>query len=109
MTETKAALVWCPFPDTETAREIAATLLREKLIACANILPMIESVFEWEGVVEYATEAAVLFKTTEDRLDQLVARLGECHPYDTPAIMGWKSDTTHPQTINWLHNILGGA
>lgn len=109
MSDVQAALAWCPFPDAGTARRIAAQLLNEKLIACANILPTIESVFEWEGQCSTAAEAAVLFKTTSDRLETLVDRLGEIHPYDTPSIVGWHCDTAHPATMQWLNATVGKA
>ena len=96
------ALVWCPFPDAQTARTIAATLLEEKLIACANILPAIESVFRWKDRVSSDTESAVLFKTTSAQLGPLTKRLEELHPYETPAIMGWLVDETPPSTMEWL-------
>jgi len=105
--ETKAALVWCPFPDAATARDIASILLSEKRIACANIVPTIESIFQWNGAVSSGTESAVLFKTTGEQLDPLITRLGELHPYETPAIMGWLVHKTHPQTMNWLLSTLG--
>ena len=106
MSGIKAALVWCPFPDSETAREVANQLLREKLIACANILPQVESVFEWQGECSSSTEAAVLFKTNSETLEVLVSRLAECHPYEAPAIVGWKCDSSHPLTLNWLTETL---
>ena len=102
MTEVTAALVWCPFPDTKSAKVSAELLLEEKRIACANIVPGIVSVFEWQGACSSSEEVAVLFKTTADRLDEVVDRLGECHPYDTPAIVGWVCDTAHPETLTWL-------
>lgn len=98
----KAALVWCPFPDAEIARQIASTLLKEKRIACANILPAVESVFEWKGAVTSDTESAVLFKTTSEHLEAVITRIGELHPYETPAIMGWLVDETPPATMSWL-------
>lgn len=104
--EAKAALVWCPFPDKATARTIASTLLDEKLIACANILPAIESVFQWKGEVSSETECAVLLKTTAEHLDTLTTRLGELHPYETPAVLGWLVDKTPPQTLHWLNETL---
>ncbi len=102
----EGALVWCPFPDAESARTIAGTLLEEKLIACANILPAIESVFEWQGEVSSETESAVLFKTAAEHLDALTKRLEELHPYETPAIMGWLVDKTPPRTMEWLNETL---
>jgi periplasmic divalent cation tolerance protein len=97
-----AALVWCPFPDSDSARAIAGQLLDEQLIACANILGPIESHFIWQGARATGAETAVLFKTTCECLSPLVARLGALHPYDTPAIIGWRCDASHPATMAWL-------
>jgi len=103
----QAALIWCPCPDPETARRLAEQLLKEKLIACANIVPAITSVFEWEGETRSENEAGLLLKTTTALLDQATTRLGEHHPYDTPAIVGWTCDKAHPDTLNWLGGLLG--
>ena len=102
MSEVQAALVWCTFPDVETARKISGEMLEEKLIACANILPAIEAVFVWDGKISSGDECAVLFKTTANLLDRLVECLGERHPYDTPAIIGWHCNAAHPETLLWL-------
>lgn len=106
---TKAALVWCPFPDKETAREVSARLLEMKLIACANILGPMEAMFEWAGQVNSGNEVPVLFKTDSLSLEQLVSQLGAMHPYDTPTILGWHCDTAHPSTLAWLGGLNLGA
>ncbi|AOL25035.1 divalent cation tolerance protein [Erythrobacter litoralis] len=97
-----AALAYAPFPDRDSAREIAGTLLAERLIACANILAPVESVFEWDGRRTSEEEVGALFKTTSAALAALIERLGELHPYDTPAIIGWHCDAGHPATLEWL-------
>ncbi|MGB3470636.1 MAG: divalent-cation tolerance protein CutA [Erythrobacter sp.] len=102
MSEPRAALIYTPLPDAETARAIAGTLLDEKLIACANILGPVESVFVWEGRTQSAQEVAVLFKTTQECLDLAVSRLGALHPYKTPAIVGTACEAAHPDTLGWL-------
>ena len=96
------AMIYVPFPDRECARAAASQLLEEKLIACANILGEIESLFVWEGQLDSGTEVGVLFKTDATILDQATKRLGELHPYDTPAILGWHCDSAAPPTMNWL-------
>ena len=103
-----AALVWCPFPDVDSARAAADALLDDRLIACANILGSSESRFVWDGARATGSEIAVLFKTTPERLDDVVERLGELHPYDTPAIIGWQADTAHPATFAWLAGSVSG-
>jgi periplasmic divalent cation tolerance protein len=44
-----AALIWCPFASEEAAAEAAAQLLDEGLVACANILPEMRSLYLWQG------------------------------------------------------------
>lgn len=101
------ALIFCPFPDSDTAREVAATLIEERMVACANILGQIESLYVWGGVRGEATEIGVLFKTDATVLEDAIARLGVLHPYDTPAISGWRCDAAHPETARWLGSELG--
>lgn len=108
MTEPAAVLVWCPFPDRESAREAAGLLLDRKLIGCANIVGDIESIFDWNGERCAETEIGVLFKATSDTSAEVVGVLGECHPYDTPAIIAWRCDETHPATLTWLLRQAGG-
>ncbi len=107
MTRPTASLVWCPFPDRESARAAAEALLGEKLIACANILGAIESLFVWDGQQSSDEEVAVLFKTIPGASERMVSRLGELHPYDTPAIIGWDCGIVHPLTVNWLEQHVG--
>lgn len=102
MSAPKAALIYTPLPDAQTARAIAGTLLDEGLVACANILGPVESVFQWNGEIETATESAVLFKTTQDVMDRAIERLGALHPYETPAIVATICDAAHPGTLEWL-------
>jgi periplasmic divalent cation tolerance protein len=97
-----AALVWCPFPDADSARAAADNLLDERLIACANILAPVESRFVWDGAQASGAEVGVLFKTVDDCLDMVMERLGALHPYDTPAIVGWRCDAAHPASLAWL-------
>lgn len=97
-----AALIYAPFPNVETAREAARILLDERLIACANILGEVESLFIWNAKQHSETEVGVLFKTTQTAIDIAVNRLGALHPYETPAIVASVCDTAHPDTLKWL-------
>jgi len=101
-----AALAWSTFPDRESANSIVAIVLEERLIACANLLPAVDAVFEWQGKVERSVEIGVLFKTKAETLDVLIERLGELHPYELPAIIGWTCQASHPETLAWLSNLV---
>jgi periplasmic divalent cation tolerance protein len=97
-----AALIWCPFESEAQAAETAGQLLDEGLVACANLLPGVRSLYAWNGERGEARECGALFKTDADLLDRAVARLAAIHPYETPAIAGWRADATAPATAAWL-------
>jgi periplasmic divalent cation tolerance protein len=97
-----SALIWCPFADEDSAAAAARQLIDERLIACANILPPVRSIYTWQGTLNEATEVGVLFKTDATVLDRATARLAEIHPYDAPAVLGWRTDTAAKPTAEWL-------
>ena len=97
-----SALIWCPFADEASAEKVAKELFDERLIACANILPPMRSLYVWEGKREDAAEVGVLFKTDASALDRATARLAEIHPYDAPAVLGWRTDSASAPTAQWL-------
>tara|TARA_B100000678_G_C18205304_1_gene501119 strand:+ start:793 stop:1104 length:312 start_codon:yes stop_codon:yes gene_type:complete len=97
-----SALVYTVFASREDARSVATALLDEKLVACANVIGRVEALFEWDGERGEGEEIAVLFKTHADRLDAAVSRLDDLHPYDTPAILGWRADASGAATAAWL-------
>lgn len=97
-----ALLVWCPFPDAEEARRVAGILLDEGLIACANIVPGMVSLYVWQGERGEAREAGLLAKTHPSRGAEVVARLEQLHSYQSPAIIAWDSDMVGPATRDWL-------
>ena len=96
------ALVWCPFPDGDSAAAVAGRLLDEGLVACANILPVMRSLYVWQGERGEAEEAGVLFKTDAAVMPRTLARLEQLHPYGEPAILGWRCDAAAPATAAWL-------
>lgn len=96
------ALIWCPFPGPDSAAAAANALLDEGLIACANILGEMRALFAWNGQRETTTETGVLFKTNALVLDRAVTRLAALHPYEEPAILGWRCDAAAPGTAAWL-------
>jgi periplasmic divalent cation tolerance protein len=81
------ALVYVTCPDAATAEGLARTLLTERVIACANVLPGMRSWYRWEGVVTAADEVVVLLKTTLDLAPLVSSRVGLLHPYEVPCIV----------------------
>ena len=66
---------------------MAHLLLEKRLIACANILGSIASVYSWEGEIVEGKEVAVLFKTIPSKVSEAMGFIQTNHSYDIPAIL----------------------
>lgn len=75
------------FDDEAAAAKVAATIIKERLAACAQAEGPIMSTFWWEGEVQSEQEWRVDFKTTTALLDRLTARVVELHSYDVPQVI----------------------
>lgn len=88
--------------DTNEAREIGKDLIREKLAACINILPEMESLYMWEGKLESANEAILIVKTRASIVPQCSERIKSRHSYKTPCILVLGIERGNPDYIKWL-------
>jgi periplasmic divalent cation tolerance protein len=101
------ALIWCPFASEEDGERIARALLAERLVACANILPPMRSLYIWNGAPGEARETGVLFKTDAALLARAVERVAALHPYEEPAVIGWRAAEAPAGTRAWLAGLIG--
>jgi len=97
-----SAMIWCPFADEDSAVRAAGIMLDEGLVACANVLGPMRSLYQWQGERGEAVECGALFKTDATLLDRAVARLEDIHPYDCPAVLGWHTDAAGSAAAQWL-------
>lgn len=80
-------MVFSNAPDTLTAKRIAHYVVEEGLVACANLGAASLSMYMWQGNLEGASEIPLTFKTTVRRIDALLARITQLHPYDVPEVL----------------------
>ena len=80
-------VIYSTIGDIEDARRIAHTLVEEKLVACVNLIPSIESVYRWEGKIEEDEECIFIAKTSDENIDKTIARIKTLHPYELPDIV----------------------
>ena len=94
-------------PDEETARRISRELVKKALVACANIIPSVRSMYFWQDKVEEADEVLVLFKMTAARFGEFATKLRELHPYDVPEIVRLNIAGGSPDYLRWIAKSCG--
>jgi periplasmic divalent cation tolerance protein len=103
----KILLALSTFPDAETARRISNELVAQKFVACANILPSVESIYTWKGKIEKADETLVFFKLSEVRQAAFQEKLRSLHPYDVPEIVFVPISSGLPDYLRWVADNCG--
>ena len=81
-----AALIFLTCKNSAEARKIALELLRKKLVACANIVPKIESHYLWKSKIEKSKEALLILKTRKGLRKKVEAEIKKMHSYELPVI-----------------------
>jgi len=101
----KYAIVFVSAPDWKTARALAKAMLRARLIACANLVPRIESHFWWQGKIESGAEVLLILKTRKSKLPALEKLILARHPYDTPEFLVLPLNAGTRRYLDWLAQI----
>jgi periplasmic divalent cation tolerance protein len=96
-------LVLVTAPDLKTARRLAQAALRQRLAACANLIPNLESHYWWQGKIESSREVLLLFKTRASLLRKLERLILAEHPYDTPEFVVLELTAGTERYLAWLH------
>ena len=89
-------------PDGATAERLGRALVTERLAACANVLPAVVSIYEWEHTLQREAEALLLCKTRAALVERASARLVELHPYDLPCVLVLPVVGGHGPYLDWI-------
>jgi periplasmic divalent cation tolerance protein len=98
----KFAIVLVTAPNLKTARALAKAALQAHLIACANLVPKIESHYWWHGKIESGAEVLLVLKTQKSKLAVLEKLVLARHPYDTPEFLVSSLSAGNKKYLDWL-------
>lgn len=88
------------------SKKIANKLLEEKLAACINIVPTVDSIYLWKGGVEEESESVMFVKTRSELVEKLIRRVEEIHSYEIPCILEMKVDSGSKNYLDWMKSEL---
>ncbi len=91
----------------EEAEKIAKELVQRRLVACANIVDNIHSIFYWEGKVDEAKEALLIIKTRLDKLNEVIECVKSLHSYQVPEIIALPIIYGYGPYLKWIDETIG--
>ena len=91
-------------PDQKAADRLAATLVGERLAACAQVTGPISSTYWWQGRLEQSQEWYCHLKTTLTRFPELRERVRQLHPYELPELIAVPLIEGDQQYLRWIED-----
>ncbi|MFC1998231.1 divalent-cation tolerance protein CutA [Chloroflexota bacterium] len=88
--------------DEQEAQAISKLLLEKRLIACANIVSKVSSMFWWQGVLESEDECMLILKTKTSLLDEVVEMVKSAHSYDVPEVIALPIIGGNEDYLKWI-------
>lgn len=95
-------MVFCTCHSESEALDLARSLVDQRLAACVNVLPRVQSVYRWQGEIHSEAESLLLIKTTEDRFDALRDAIVAMHSYENPEIVAVPVSAGQDRYLAWI-------
>ncbi|KAL8566817.1 hypothetical protein ACOMHN_052215 [Nucella lapillus] len=105
----ETSMAFVTVPSMDVAKKLAHGLVKEKLVACVNIIPGITSVYEWENKVEEDGELLLMMKTMTDKVDEVSKYVRNNHPYDVAEVISSKIENGNPPYLKWISDVTSGG
>ncbi|KAJ8465279.1 hypothetical protein OPV22_027831 [Ensete ventricosum] len=97
-------VVYVTVPNKEAGKKLAQGIIQEKLAACVNQVPGIESVYWWDGKVQTDSEELLIIKTRESLLSALTEHVQSNHAYDVPEVIALPINGGNLKYLEWIKN-----
>ncbi|CAL9100553.1 unnamed protein product [Musa textilis] len=102
LTIVPSIVVYVTVPNKEAGMKLAESIIKEKLAACVNRVPGIESVYWWDGKVERDAEELLIIKTRESLLGALTQHVKSNHEYDVPEVIALPITGGNEKYLQWI-------
>lgn len=89
-------------PDADWLAGHAHQLVADRLAACGNIVPVVRSIYRWEGAVEDEAEAYLILHTRAELVPAIIERTNATHPYDTVQVLATEVVAADPAYAAWV-------
>ena len=105
-TKMKYTIVFVTVPNKKEAKKIADIILKEKLVACVNIINKLESIYWWQGKIEKSNELLLIMKTKTSLSKELIKKIKSIHTYEVPEIIFLPITAGNTDYLKWIDDSL---
>ncbi len=95
-------VIYVTAKDKRQATTIATALLKDRLIACANVVPQITSIYTWKGKIEQSKEVLLILKTKKTSFHAVAKKVKSMHSYEVPEIIALPIVAGEKFYLSWL-------
>lgn len=88
------------------SKEIAKKLLEEKIAACINIIPTVDSIYLWKGKTEQDSESIMIVKTKSEMVEEVIKKIEEIHSYEIPCVLEITVNNGSKNYLEWMESEL---
>ena len=86
----------------DEAKTISKELVSNRLTACVNIIDNIRSMYWWEGEIQDEKEVAIIAKTKESLIPELIEKVKSVHSYSCPCIVSLPISAGNKAFLDWI-------
>ncbi len=104
MVKMKYAVVFVTAANLKEAKKIASVVVKERLVACVNIVKKIESIYWWQGKIEKSAEVLLIMKTKISLAKKLIKKVKSLHSYKVPEIIMFPIIAGNPDYLKWMED-----
>lgn len=102
LTKSEIIIVFVTVPGLREGSRISRAILKSRLAACVNVIPGVQSMYQWEGKIVRDKEAMLVMKTTRLRYRELEQKIKKLHPYEVPEVIAIPLICGSSQYIEWV-------
>ena len=102
ITKSEIIIVFVTVPGLREGSRISKAILTSRLAACVNVIPGVQSMYQWKGKIVREKEAMLVMKTTRIRYRKLEQKIKKLHPYEVPEVIAIPLICGSSQYIEWV-------